>query len=88
MRVEHEGKYAAIGSKGGDPKNPAWVENLRADPHVELQDGAQKWDMIAREVDGEERDEWWARGVAAYPDYEAYQSWTDRKIPVFVLERE
>jgi deazaflavin-dependent oxidoreductase (nitroreductase family) len=88
MRVEHEGKYAAIGSKGGDPKNPVWVYNLRADPHVELQDGANKWDMIAREVTGDERAEWWARGVAAYPDYEAYQSWTDRLIPVFVLEPE
>ncbi|HWA67978.1 MAG TPA: nitroreductase family deazaflavin-dependent oxidoreductase [Mycobacteriales bacterium] len=88
MRVEHEGKYAAIGSKGGDPNNPVWVNNLRADPHVEVQDGAQKWDMVAREVTGDERAQWWARGVAAYPDYEAYQSWTDRVIPVFVLEPE
>jgi deazaflavin-dependent oxidoreductase (nitroreductase family) len=88
MRVEHDGKYAIIGSKGGDPKNPVWVYNLRADPHVELQDGPNKWDMIAREVEGDERAEWWDRGVAAYPDYAAYQSWTDRLIPVFVLERE
>jgi deazaflavin-dependent oxidoreductase (nitroreductase family) len=88
MRVEHDGKYAAIGSKGGDANNPVWVYNLRADPHVELQDGAEKWDMIAREVTGAERDEWWERGVAAYPDYAVYQSWTDRLIPVFVLERE
>ncbi len=88
MRVEHNGKYAAIGSKGGDPKNPEWVHNLRADPHVELQDGPNRWDMIAREVEGDERAEWWERGVAAYPDYAAYQSWTDRLIPVFVLERE
>ncbi|HVV76102.1 MAG TPA: nitroreductase family deazaflavin-dependent oxidoreductase [Mycobacteriales bacterium] len=88
MRVEHEGRYAAIGSKGGDPQNPVWVYNLRADPHVELQDGAVKWDMIAREVTGDERAEWWERGVAAYPDYAAYQASTDRLIPVFVLERE
>lgn len=88
MRVEHDGKYAVIGSKGGDPKNPVWVYNLRANPHVELQDGTEKWDMVAREVEGDERAEWWERGVAAYPDYAAYQSWTDRLIPVFVLERE
>jgi deazaflavin-dependent oxidoreductase (nitroreductase family) len=88
MRVEHEGKYAAIGSKGGDPHNPAWVYNLRAHPHVVLQDGPSKWDMVAREVSGTERDEWWERAVAAYPDYAAYQSWTDRLIPVFVLEPE
>jgi deazaflavin-dependent oxidoreductase (nitroreductase family) len=88
MRVEHEGKYAAIGSKGGDVSNPVWVYNLRADPHCILQDGPNKWDMIVREVEGDERAEWWERGVAAYPDYAAYQSWTDRLIPVFVLERE
>jgi deazaflavin-dependent oxidoreductase (nitroreductase family) len=88
MRVEHEGKYAAIGSKGGDPHHPVWVYNLRADPHVELQDGPNKWDMIAREVTGEEKAEWWARGVAAYPAYDEYQAATDREIPVFVLERE
>ncbi|HEX3708163.1 MAG TPA: nitroreductase family deazaflavin-dependent oxidoreductase [Mycobacteriales bacterium] len=88
MRVEHDGKYAAIGSKGGDPKNPAWVYNLRAEPRVELQDGTQKWDMVAREVTGEEKAEWWARGVAAYPPYDEYQAATTREIPVFVLERE
>jgi deazaflavin-dependent oxidoreductase (nitroreductase family) len=88
MRVEHDGKYAAIGSKGGDPHNPVWVYNLRADPHVELQDGSDKWDMVAREVTGEERAEWWARGVAAYPPYDEYQAATTREIPVFVLERE
>jgi F420H(2)-dependent quinone reductase len=88
MRVEHDGKYAAIGSKGGAPENPAWVYNLRAEPHVELQDGADKWDMVAREVTGEEKAEWWTRGVAAYPPYDEYQAATTREIPVFVLERE
>lgn len=88
MRVEHDGKYAAIGSVGGAPNNPAWVHNLRADPHVELQDGPNKWDMVAREVTGEEKAEWWARGVAAYPPYDEYQAATTREIPVFVLERE
>jgi deazaflavin-dependent oxidoreductase (nitroreductase family) len=88
MRVEQDGKYAAIASKGGDPAHPAWYFNLRADPHVELQDGPDKWDMIAREVTGEEKAEWWARGVAAYPPYDEYQAATTREIPVFVLERE
>lgn len=87
MRVEHDGKYAAIASKGGDPKNPTWYHNFKADPHVEVQDGSVKFDAIAREVAGDERAEWWERGVAAYPPYADYQSWTDRLIPVFVLER-
>jgi deazaflavin-dependent oxidoreductase (nitroreductase family) len=86
MRVEHDGKYAAVASVGGAPKNPVWYFNVVADPHVELQDGPVKQDMIAREVTGAEKAEWWERAVAAYPDYAVYQASTDREIPVFVLE--
>jgi deazaflavin-dependent oxidoreductase (nitroreductase family) len=87
MRVEYEGDYAAVGSQGGAPKNPVWVYNLRANPRVVVQDGAQTWEMTAREVSGAERDVWWDRAVAAYPPYAEYQQKTDRVIPVFVLER-
>jgi deazaflavin-dependent oxidoreductase (nitroreductase family) len=87
MRVEYEGAYAAIGSKGGAPDNPVWVYNLRADPDVVLQDGTQRWAMKAREVSGEERALWWERAVAAFPPYTGYQQRTERLIPVFVLER-
>ena len=86
MRVEHEGKYAAVGSKGGAPQNPVWVYNLRKHPQVVVQDGARTWEMTAREITGEERAEWWERAVAAYPPYAEYQQRTDRLIPVFVLE--
>ncbi|KOV96904.1 nitroreductase [Streptomyces sp. NRRL B-1140] len=86
MRVEHEGRYAAVASLGGSPKHPVWYFNLRADPHVELQDGPVKRDMTAREVTGEEKAAWWERAVAAYPAYADYQKKTDRDIPVFVLE--
>ncbi|MFJ8591872.1 nitroreductase family deazaflavin-dependent oxidoreductase [Streptomyces sp. NPDC093598] len=86
MRVEHEGRYAAVASLGGSPKHPVWYFNLRADPHVELQDGPVKQDMTAREVTGEEKAAWWERAVAAYPAYADYQKKTDREIPVFVLE--
>lgn len=87
MRVEHDGAYAAVASLGGAPKHPVWHFNVVADPHVELQDGAEKWDMQAREVTGSEKEEWWARCVEAYPPYAEYQEKTDREIPVFVLER-
>jgi len=87
MRVEHDGRYLAIGSQGGLPTHPGWVYNLRTDPHVELQDGTQKWDMVARELEGDERAEWWERAVAAYPPYADYQQRTDRLIPVFLLEQ-
>lgn len=86
MRVEHEGRYAAVASLGGSPKNPVWHANVLAHPVVELQDGAHKWDMLAREVSGAEKAEWWTRAVAAFPDYAGYQEKTERDIPVFVLE--
>jgi deazaflavin-dependent oxidoreductase (nitroreductase family) len=86
MRVEHDGSYAAVASKGGAPKHPVWYWNLKANPQIELQDGTQKGDYVARELSGEEREAWWKRGVEAYPDYADYQTKTDRQIPVFVLE--
>jgi F420H(2)-dependent quinone reductase len=87
MRVEHDGEYAVIGSLGGAPKHPVWVYNLRENPHVELQDGPEKHDYLAREVEGAERAEWWERSVKAFPPYADYQKKTDRVIPVFVLKR-
>jgi deazaflavin-dependent oxidoreductase (nitroreductase family) len=86
MRVEHDGKYAVVASRGGAPTHPVWYHNLVADPHVQLQDGPQPKQYLAREVEGSERDEWWARAVEAWPDYAEYQTKTDRRIPVFVLE--
>ncbi|GAA4989650.1 nitroreductase family deazaflavin-dependent oxidoreductase [Streptomyces hyderabadensis] len=86
MRVEHEGRYAAVASLGGAPKHPVWYFNVTADPRVELQDGPVKRDMTAREVTGAEKAEWWERAVAAFPPYADYQKKTDREIPVFVLE--
>jgi deazaflavin-dependent oxidoreductase (nitroreductase family) len=86
MRVEHGGHYAVVASQGGAPKHPTWYHNLVSDPHVELQDGPVKQDMIAREVTGEEKTQWWDRAVEAFPDYADYQKKTDREIPVFVLE--
>ena len=86
MRVEHGGRYAVVASKGGAPENPVWFYNVVADPHVELQDGPVRQDMVARQVTGAEEAEWWDRAVAAYPDYADYQKKTDRQIPVFVVE--
>jgi F420H(2)-dependent quinone reductase len=87
MRVEHEGTYLAVASKGGSPEHPLWYHNLIADPNVEVQDGTEKWPATARELSGEERAIWWERAVAAYPPYAEYQTKTDRLIPVFALEK-
>ena len=86
MRVEHDGQYAVVASLGGAPKHPTWYYNLVAHPHVELRDGAVVRDYLARELEGAERETWWARSVEAYPDYADYAIKTSRLIPVFVLE--
>ncbi|WP_314507887.1 nitroreductase family deazaflavin-dependent oxidoreductase [uncultured Microbacterium sp.] len=86
MRVEHDGRYLVVASKGGAPDEPRWGENMRRQPHVELQDGPVKRDYLARELSGEERAEWWARATAVWPDYDVYQSKTSRLIAIFVLE--
>ncbi|WP_166876338.1 MULTISPECIES: nitroreductase family deazaflavin-dependent oxidoreductase [unclassified Salinibacterium] len=85
MRVEHDGQYAVVGSKGGGAKHPKWVFNVRANPLVELQDGRIRRDYTAHETEGEERDLWWQRAVEAFPTYASYQLKTKRLIPVFVL---
>lgn len=87
MRVEHDGEYVVVGSLGGAEKNPVWVYNVRANPLVELQDGPDKLDYQARELTGDERDLWWERSVAAFPNYAAYQKKTGRLIPLFLLTR-
>jgi deazaflavin-dependent oxidoreductase (nitroreductase family) len=87
MRVEHDGVYAAVASKGGAPEHPAWYRNLVEHPLVELQDGPARGDYTAREVSADERAEWWKRAAEVWPDYADYQTKTDREIPVFVLER-
>lgn len=86
MRVEHEGRYAAVASKGGEPTNPQWYTSLVAEPVIELQDGTVTGQYRAREVSGDEKALWWRRAVDAFPDYADYQRKTGRQIPVFVLE--
>ncbi len=86
MRVERDGAYAAVASKGGAPENPSWYRNLVDHPLVELQDATAKGDFTARELSGHERATWWERAVEAFPNYADYQENTDREIPVFLLE--
>jgi deazaflavin-dependent oxidoreductase (nitroreductase family) len=88
MRVEHDGEYALVASMGGAPKHPVWYYNLKAHPdEVTVQDGAEPFDVTVREVEGDERQVWWDRAVAAYPPYAEYQQKTERRIPVFVARR-
>ena len=86
MRVEKDGRYAMIASKGGDPAHPSWYFNVKANPAVTVQDGDKVVALTAREVEGAEREQWWDLAVEAYPPYAEYQTKTTRQIPVFVLE--
>ena len=88
MRVEHDGEYALVASKGGAPTHPVWYYNVIADPAgVVIQDGPESFDMVVRQVSGDERATWWDRAVAAYPPYAEYQAKTACKTPVLVATR-
>jgi deazaflavin-dependent oxidoreductase (nitroreductase family) len=88
MRVEHDGEYAIVASKGGAAEHPGWYHNLVANPdEVAIQDGPEPFAVRVREVTGDERAEWWERSVAAYPPYAEYQENTNRQIPVLVATR-
>ena len=88
MRVEHEGEYLLVASKGGAPAHPVWYYNLMGDPEaVVVQDGPEPFDATVRLLSGDERAVWWERAVAAYPPYADYQERTEREIPVFLATR-
>jgi F420H(2)-dependent quinone reductase len=86
MRVERDGKYVAVASKGGAPDQPEWYYNLLGHPEVELQDGGSKGTYRARVLEDDERADWWQHAVDTWPTYASYQEKTDREIPVFLLE--
>ena len=85
MRVKDGDGYVLVGSRGGLPKDPVWVHNLRANPKIELRDETVVRPMQVREVaDKAERDRLWKLAVAAFPPYADYQAKTERQIPLFV----
>lgn len=85
MRVEHNGEYALVASRGGSDENPDWYSNLLAHPEeVLVQDGPEALEFTVREVSGAERDEWWERSAAVFPQYNDYRAKTSRIIPLLV----
>ena len=85
MRVEHDGEYALVASKGGAPAHPVWYYNLKDNKGpIEIQDGSAPMEFDVHESTGDERATWWERAVAAFPPYAEYQAKTDRQIPVFI----
>jgi len=77
-----------VGSGAGVATTPNWYKNLMATGGGYVQVGADRWRVQARELpEGPEREQCWALAVARYPGFEAYQTYTKRRIPVAVLER-
>jgi deazaflavin-dependent oxidoreductase (nitroreductase family) len=88
MKVEHDGEYAIVASKGGAPSHPEWYLNIIADPEsVMIQDGPEPFNVVVREVSGKEREIWWQRAVEAFPPYAEYSEKTNRIIPILVARR-
>jgi deazaflavin-dependent oxidoreductase (nitroreductase family) len=83
----HGGDYLIVASKGGAPQPPGWLLNLEAHPDVEIQVGADVLKAHARIASASEKPELWSLMTKEWPAYDEYQTKTDRKIPVVVLER-
>jgi len=80
-------KYVIVASKGGAPEHPGWYRNLAKTPEVEVQVKDEVFKARARTAEGEERERLWKLVNQQWPDYDAYQTRTEREIPVVVLER-
>ena len=84
---EADGAYIVVASMGGAPTHPSWYLNLVDHPEVQLQVGAERFAATARTAEGDERDRLWSVMTGIWPNYDVYQSRTERRIPVVVLER-
>jgi deazaflavin-dependent oxidoreductase (nitroreductase family) len=81
------GRWVIVASKGGTPENPAWYENLKANPEAEIQVQGEVLPVRASTAEGEERTRLWSLMSEVWPAYDEYQARTDREIPVVVLSR-
>jgi deazaflavin-dependent oxidoreductase (nitroreductase family) len=79
-------RIVVVASQAGRSTDPLWYRNLQADPEVTVQVRGDRRTMRAHTASPEERTALWPRLVALYRDYDSYQSWTEREIPVVVLE--
>jgi deazaflavin-dependent oxidoreductase (nitroreductase family) len=82
-----DGAMIVAGSRGGAPKHPDWVANLRANPEVRIEVGTESYEAIAREALGDERDSLFDEIVSRSPNFAVYQTKTSRVIPVFEFQR-
>ena len=88
MYLPRGGDFAVIASNLGEDHHPAWWFNLKAQGSASVQIGKEHYTIRAREVEGDEREELWQAIARVNSDYEQYRTWTSRRIPVVLLERQ
>lgn len=86
--VEEDSGYAVVASAGGAPKHPAWYQNLRKNPEVEVQVKSRRLHARAETAGPEDRARLWPKLTAIWPGYDTYQAKTSRRIPVVILVTE
>jgi deazaflavin-dependent oxidoreductase (nitroreductase family) len=87
MYLRDGGAIAVVASKAGQPTNPAWFHNLKANPETTVQIGAEVRPVRARLATEEERGRLWAQFVTVYPGYDTYRERAHpRVIPIVILE--
>ncbi|QIZ01125.1 nitroreductase family deazaflavin-dependent oxidoreductase [Streptomyces sp. S1D4-11] len=86
MRIKQGDTYVVVASAAGATSHPAWYHNLKANPLVRLQDGAQVREMTAHEVYGAEKSHWWTVADAHWPHFPEYRDKANREIPILILE--
>jgi deazaflavin-dependent oxidoreductase (nitroreductase family) len=80
-------RFVIVASQGGAPTHPSWYLNLQNDPTAQVHVKDERIQVTARTAEGEERDRLWSLMTSFWPSYDTYQSRTDRRIPLVVLER-
>ena len=85
-RELEDGALAVFASKGGSRTNPDWFHNVRANPRVTVEVGAETRPAVARVAEGEERGRIWEDVKRAIPGFAEYEKRTPREIPVVILE--
>jgi deazaflavin-dependent oxidoreductase (nitroreductase family) len=85
LAVPRGNDWLVAGSNFGGPTQPVWVVNLEANPDARITVKGRTSEVLARRLEGEEREKAWADMVKVWPNYDKYAERTDRQIKVFEL---
>ena len=88
LTIPHEDNYILVASHGGAPNNPAWVYNLIHEPRIKMTVKSKTYNMLAKKLSDEEKENIWPVIIKAGPFYDEYQKKITRNIPVFLCSKE